>query len=143
MKTGWRRAGPLRPTPTPATAMVTVSRPGKPVLRKVREMSWPPLPHFYLFTHSSTIFVCVFIFHGVAGGRRAKRVPRPDAADRAEAAAAAAERARSQYFLKSSEANGDDSDSSSDSDTEGQHILSDGPADRGVEQGTWWHSFSR
>jgi hypothetical protein len=88
---------------------------------------------FFRFTQSSTRYVFLLT---AAGNRRTKR---PDAAE----AAAAAERARSLYFLKSTEANGDDSDGSSDSDTEGQHILSDGPADRGVEQGTWWHSFSR
>ena len=80
--------------------------------------------------------------------QKVKKNIHPNAAKQS-AAAAATELARSQYFLKQTEANDlesekDDADnSSSDSEAEDRYIFSDGPADKGAEQGTWWYRFNR
>jgi len=79
---------------------------------------------------------------------KAKKNIHPNAAKQ-NAAAAATELARSQYFLKQTEANDlesekvDKDNSSSDSEAEDRYIFSDGPADKGAEQGTWWYRFNR
>lgn len=114
-----------------------------------------------LLLRSNWLLFCSFTSIGITARQEAsakdntnkKRKPKgsihPNAAKQS-AAAAATELARSQYFLKQTEANdlesekdGDGSSSSTDSDAEDRYTFSDGPADRAAEQGTWWYRLNR